>query len=112
LHARVAYDTQQQRFELQDLGFDYEAGNPGMGMLAEAFHEPVRQALEDAANQAFARQLEQLGKRLGTVLNRITPSGVVLDLSTLRLDSVQVHIGEQGVRLDGTATGNVSLVVL
>jgi len=111
LRAKVAYAAQQQKLELQDLTFDYHAEDPTVGILAEAFHEPIRQALEDAANQALAEQLALLGERLGAVLKKITPAGVVLDLSALQLGSVQIAIEEQGIRLDGTATGSVRLVV-
>jgi len=111
LRAKVAYDAQGRKFELQDLTFNYKAEDPTRNMLAEAFHEPIRQALEEAANQALAEQLELLGGRLGTVLKKITPAGVVLDLSALQLGSVQIDIEQQGIRLDGTATGSVRLVV-
>ena len=112
LRAKVAYDAQGRKVELQDLTFDYKAEDSTLGMLAGAFHEPIRQALEDAANQALAQQLAQLGERLGVVLRKITPTGVALDLSTLQLGSLQITIEEQGIRLDGTATGIVRLVLL
>jgi hypothetical protein len=111
LRAKVAYDAQQQKVELQDLTFDYKAEDPTLGILAGAFHEPIRQALEEAANQALAQQLELLGERLGAVLKKITPAGVVLDLSAFQLSSVQIHIEQQGIRLDGTATGSARLVL-
>ena len=111
LRAKVAYDAQDQKVELQDLTFDYKAEDPTLGMLAGAFHEPIRQALEEAANQALAQQLALLGERLGAVLKKITPAGVVLDLSALQLSSVQIHIEQQGIRLDGTATGSARLVL-
>ncbi|MGB7934095.1 MAG: hypothetical protein WCH04_18080, partial [Gammaproteobacteria bacterium] len=85
--------------------------DPTLGMLAEAFHEPIRQALEEAANQALAQQLALLGGRLGAVLKKITPAGLVLDLSALKLSSVQIQIEQQGIRLDGTATGSTQLVL-
>jgi len=97
--------------ELQDLTFDYDAEDSVTGALAEAFHEPIRQSLQAAANQALARQLERLGEHLGGALEKITPPGVMLDLSALQLSSVQIHIEQQGVRLDGTATGNARLVL-
>jgi Domain of unknown function (DUF4403) len=111
LRAKVAYDAQRQKLELQDLTFDYDTEDYTLGMLTKAFHEPIRQALEDAANQALARQLALLGERLGAVLKKITPAGVVLDLSALQLRSVQILVEQQGIRLDGTATGNARLVL-
>ena len=111
LRAKVAYNAQHQKLELQGLTFDYNAVDPVVGMLAEAFHAPIRQALEEAANQALAQQLALLGSRLGTVLKKITPAGVALDLSALQLGSVQIAIEQQGIRLDGTATGKIRLVL-
>jgi hypothetical protein len=111
LRAKVAYDAQGQKVELQQLTFDYTAEDPTLGMLAGAFHEPIRQALEEAANQALEERLVLLGERLGVVLRKITPTGVVLDLSALQLGSVQIAIEEKGIRLDGTATGSVRLVL-
>ena len=96
LRAKVAYDAQRQKLELQDLTFDYKAEDPAVGILAEAFHEPIRQALEDAANQALAQQLALLGERLGAVLKKIMPAGVVLDLSALQLGSVQIRYRTTG----------------
>ena len=94
---------------LNDLKFDYDAEDFAMDLLAEAFHEQIRQSLESAANQVLAQRLDLIGDRLGTVLNRITPAGVVLDISTLQLRTVKIQIVEKGIRLDGTAAGTVRL---
>lgn len=51
------------------------------------------------------------GERRGTVLKEITPTGLVPDLSTLQLSSMQIHVEQQGIRLDGTATGSTRLVL-
>jgi hypothetical protein len=111
LRARLAYDAQDRKLVLQDLTFDYAAEDFTMGLLAETFHEPLRQALESTANQVLAEHLDRLGERLGTVLKKITPAGVTLDMSALQLRSVQIHIVQQGIRLDGTATGSARLVL-
>ncbi len=111
LRARPAYDAQHQKLELQNLTFDYKPEDFSLGMLAEAFHEPIRLALEDAANQALAQHLKLLSERLGTVLKKIMPPSLALDLSALQLSSVQILIDQQGIRLDGTATGSARLVL-
>jgi len=111
LRARVAYDADEQQLHLHDLIFDYQADDPAMGLLATAFHEPVRQALEVAANRAMSRQLELLTERLGSVLQKVTPAGVVLDMSALHIRSAQIDILQQGIRLDGSATGHVQLLI-
>ena len=111
LRARLAYDAQDRKLALQDLTFDYAAEDFTMGLLAKALHEPIRQALESAANQALAQQLDRLNERLGSVLKKITPAGVTLDMSDLQLRSVQIHIVQEGIRLDGSATGSARLVL-
>jgi hypothetical protein len=111
LRARLAYDAQNRQLTLQDLTFDYAAEDFTMGLLTRALHEPIRQALESAANQALAQHLDRLSERLGTVLKKITPAGVELDMSALQLRNVQIHIVPQGIRLDGTATGSARLVL-
>ncbi|MDX2456501.1 MAG: DUF4403 family protein [Gammaproteobacteria bacterium] len=111
LRARLAYDTRDWQLALQDLTFDYDAEDFTTGLLAEAFHEPIRQALESAANQALSQHLDRLSERISMVLDKITPAGVELDMSAMQLRSVQIHIVQQGIRLDGTATGSARLVL-
>ena len=107
----MVYDAEAQQLHVHDLIFDYAADDPAMGLLAKAFHEPVRQALEVAANQALSRQLELLAGRLGTVLQKITPAGVTLDMSALQLRGVGIDIVQQGIRLEGNASGHVQLLI-
>ncbi|MGB5304636.1 MAG: DUF4403 family protein [Gammaproteobacteria bacterium] len=111
LRAQTSYDTQGRKLELRDLTFNYDTDDFAMGFLAEAFHEHIRQTLENAANQALAQQLDLLNERLATLLKRITPAGVTLDTSAMQLRSVRIHIVQQGIRLDGTATGSIRLVL-
>jgi hypothetical protein len=111
LHARLAYDAEQQKLQLQDLAFDYAAEDATMGLLADAFHDQIRQSLEVAANQALSQQLALLGERLRTVLKKITPAGVALDMSAMQLRDVHIQILEQGISLEGTASGRVQLLL-
>ena len=75
------------------------------------FNEPIRLSLEEAANQALAQHLEQLNERLESVLQKITPTGMELDLSSLQPGSVKIHVSPQGIRLDGTASGAARLLL-
>ena len=111
LRARLVYKAEEQKLELQDLTFDYDANNPAMALLEESFHEYIRQTLEGAANQALAQYLDLLSKRFETVLEKIMPAGVLLDMSALRLRSLQIHIVQQSIRLDGAATGSARLML-
>ena len=106
LQARLVYKAEERKLELHDLTFDYDAKNSSMALIAESFHESIRQALEDMANQALAQHLELVSGRLETVLEKIIPAGVLLDMSAMQLTSLQIHIEKQNIRLDGTATGS------
>ena len=111
LRARLAHDAHNRKLVLQDLAFDYDAEVLTMGLLAKALHEPIRQALESAANQALAEHLELLNQRLVSILEKITPPGVTLDMSALQLRSMLIQIEQTGIRLNGTATGSARLVL-
>ena len=111
LRARLAHDESNRKLVLQDLAFDYDAEDFTMGLLAKALHEPIRQALESAANQALAEHLALLNKRLGAMLEKMTPAGVVLDMSALQLRRMLIQIEQTGIRLNGTASGNARLVL-
>lgn len=111
LQMRLAYDEQDRRLALQDLTFDYDAGDFTTGLLADAFHEPIRQAVESAANQALSQRLDWLSQRMEIVLDKVTPAGVKIDMSALELDRVQIHITQAGIRIDGAASGSARLTL-
>ena len=106
LQARLVYEAEERKLEVQDLTFDYDARNSTMALLEKSFHEYIRQTLEGMANQALAQYLELVSERLENVLERIMPAGVLLDMSALQLRSLQIHIEQQNIRLDGAATGS------
>jgi hypothetical protein len=111
LRARVAYKAAERQLELQDLTFDYDAQDSTMALLVEAFHDYIRLTLESAANQALTQHLHLLSERLETTLGNILPAGVLLDMSALQLRSLQIYIEQQGIRLEGTATGSARLLL-
>ena len=111
LRSKLVYSAEKRKLELQDLTFDYDTKNATMALLMDAFHEDIRQALEAAANQVLAQYLELLSERLETVLEKTIPASVLLDMSALQLRSLQVHIVQQSIRLDGVATGSARLML-
>ncbi len=111
LHARLVYKAEERKLELQDLTFDYDTKSSTVALLEETFHEYIRQSLEGAANDALTRHLELLSNRLETALEKILPASVLLDLSDLQLRGMQINIVEQGIRLDGAATGTAQLML-
>ena len=60
--------------------------------------------LTDSGQELSARMA------LTGVLRKIPPTGSVLDVSSLQLSSKQIHIEQQGIRPDGTATRSTRLV--
>jgi hypothetical protein len=110
LRARLAYDAQDRKLAMRDLEYDFTAEDFAMDFLAKAFQESIRQSLEEAANQALVQHLDRLDERLGEVLHKITPAGMELDLSSLQLSHVKIHILPRGIRLDGTASGAARLL--
>ena len=111
LGAHVVYNAETRKLELQDLTFDYDTQDSTMALLVATFHEYIRLTLESAANQALTQRLDQLGKRLASVLENAMPAGVLLDMSALKLRQMQIHIEPQGIRLVGAATGSARLVL-
>ena len=111
LHARLLYNTDERKLELHNLMFDYEGKDPAVSLLVKSFHDDIRQALEVAFNQALAQHLEQLGHRLKTALQRAMPASLLLDMSALQIDNLNLHIAQQGIRLEGAASGSAQLLL-
>ncbi len=111
LRARLVYKAEERKLELQNLTFDYDANNTTVALLAESFHEFIRQSLEGVANQALAQHLDLLSGRLETVLEKIMPASVLLDMSALQLRSLRIHIVQQSIMLEGAATGSARLML-
>ncbi|MDH3948342.1 MAG: DUF4403 family protein [Gammaproteobacteria bacterium] len=109
LTANLDYDAPTGRLKMRDLTYDYAAEDFAVGFLAKAFHEQIRQLLEQAANHALQQKFDQLNERLGVVLKKITPGGMTLDMSGLRFSSVEIQVIPEGIRLDGTASGAARL---
>jgi hypothetical protein len=103
------YDAPTGRLVMRDLTYDYAAEDPAVDFIAKAFHEQIRQSLEQAANQALVQKLDRLNERLGAVLKKITPGGTTLDMSGLRFNRVEIQVIPEGIRLDGTASGAARL---
>lgn len=111
LRATLVYKAEERRLELQNLTFDYDTSNSTVALLEESLHELIRQSLESAANQALAQQLGLLSGRLETALKKIMPAGVMLDVSALQLRSLQIHIVQQRIMLDGATTGSARVML-
>lgn len=105
------YDAPAGRLVMRDLAYDYAAEDPAVDFLAKAFHGQISQSLEQAANSALLQKLDQLNGSIGSVLKKVTPRGMTLDMSGLRLNRVEIQVIPEGIRLDGTASGAARLLL-
>ena len=106
---KLDYDIPTGRLVMRDLTYEYTARDPGVDFLSRAFHEQVRQSLEQAANHTLQQKLDQLNERLGIVLKKITPAGMTLDMSGLQFTRVEIQVIPEGIRLDCAASGAARL---
>ena len=53
--------------------------------------------------------MAQWKERLLTVLDKILPEDVKLDMGSLQLSQVNLEMEESGIRLNGLATGHIAV---
>jgi len=107
--ANIAFVTQEQAFKLHDLDYSYAPDDPWLEPQARLFHGYVRKALEAAANEQLQQRMAQWKERLLTVLDKILPEDVKLDMGSLQLSQVNLEMEESGIRLNGLATGHIAV---
>ncbi len=107
--ADLVFAPDKQRLELQNLEYVFEPEDPADAMLADLFYLKIRQTLETTANQLLENQLGDWKQHLGSVLTRVAPADLNLDLSSLNLGSAKIDMSERGVNLEGVATGRIRI---
>jgi hypothetical protein len=107
--ANIAFAQEEQAFNLQDLDYTYTPEDPSLEPQARLFYGYIRKALEAAANQQLQQRMAQWRDRLAALFENILPQEVQLDLASLQLSQVQLDLKEQGVTLEGLATGHVTV---
>jgi hypothetical protein len=111
IEADMVFDAQAQALQLQNLSYTYTSADPLIETQVRLFHNAIRKALEGAANQRLQQGVEQWRTRLATLLGRILPDDVQLDMASLRLSQVHFDFTEQGIGVDALATGYVSVAL-
>ncbi len=109
VRANVEFEPENQQLRLHKLEFVHELEDPSYDMVLDLFYERIRQTLETTANQLLARKVVQWQEQLVSAFSKITPQDVRLDLSSLKLRSVQIHMEKESVRLHGLAAGHAKL---
>ena len=107
--ANIAFAQEDQAFKLQDLEYTYTPEDPLLEPQARLFYGYIRKALEAAANQQLQQRMAQWKEQLVTVLDRIMPAGVKLDMASLQLSQVDLALEEHGISLSGLATGHTQV---
>jgi hypothetical protein len=105
----LVFIPERQRFALTDLDYIYAPEDPLLKPQAELFHGLIREALETAANQQLQERTQQWKQRLLTVLDKIMPDEVELDMSAVQLRQMQVSMAEDAIRLSGLASGHIRI---
>jgi hypothetical protein len=109
IKANVVFNPESQHLSLENLAYDYKPEDPFLDPQAQLFYGYIRKVLEAAANQQLQQKTDQWRTRMAGVFDQITPAGASLDMSSLQLRSVQISMQEDGVKLDGVASGRITL---
>lgn len=107
--ANLSFDPAAQRVRLTDLDFVFDPDDSDAALLGNLFYQRIQSALSEATNAVLQRRVERLRDQLSEALARSLPAGTRLDLSDLRLTSVQIELTPGGIRLQGTASGQGSV---
>lgn len=109
LTARLAFDPATRKLQLQDLEYVLETDDPFLEAEVNLFRGPLRQLLETTVNQRLQQLLDDMQPRLTRVFEALTPAGMTLDLSALRLQAVRIALDQTGVQLHTRVSGHASL---
>ncbi len=107
--SNLIFDSATQRLQLEELNFIFEPRDEDIYLAANLFHERIRQALQEVANQWLDTATGQLNQRLQEAMARIAPEGSKLDAKALQFNQVDFMFDADGMTLSGTALGNVGI---
>jgi hypothetical protein len=109
--ARPSWDTAAGAVRLTDLGFVFDAEDPDQGLAADLFYERIRSVLDRAANDLLQARTGQIREGLETALARglgqVLPAGATVTLSGVGLRELRIEVGDAGLRLAGSAGGDL-----
>jgi len=105
----MTFTEEKQQFQLEILDYTYTPEDPSLEPQASLFYGYIRKVLETAANQQLQQRIKQWKEQLLNVFDKITADDVKLELASLPLHQVQLSMAEDGIRLNGLASGYVML---
>jgi len=107
--SNLVFDTETQRFRLDELNFVFEPDNDDLYLMANLFHERIRLSLQNVANQWLDDAGNRLNRRLQEILGAAALPGTRLDTQGLTFNQVSATFDENGVSLHGTARGAIDI---
>jgi hypothetical protein len=109
--ARPAWDAAAGVLRLTDLSFVFDAVDQDQGLAAGLFYERIRSALDRAANdllQVRTRQMrEGIEDGLSRTAGQVLPARFKVALAGSGLRELRVEVGATGMRLSGSAGGDL-----
>ena len=106
---RPAFDVASQTLRLDEVGFVYDAANPDQGLIANLFHDRIRQRIESEVNALLAERTRGLQDALASNLAQGLPPSLVPNLRGLRIADLRIQVGDTGLNLSGSAQGAMTL---
>ena len=111
LRARPELDPDTGQVRFADLDYVFDSEHPDADLILALLYEPIRQRLEQMADDALAEELASAKSALAAQIARWLADRATLDLSGMRLTALTVELAEQRVRLRGKAQGQVAVVL-
>lgn len=107
--ARPDFDPVAQTLRLEELAFGFEATDPDQGLLANLFHDRIRERIEAEASRLLAERSLGIKEALGAGLAADLPAALAPDLSGLRVTELRIAVRETGLGLAGSVAGPLRL---
>jgi hypothetical protein len=111
--ARPAWDGETRAVRLTELGYVFDADQPDQALGLGLYYERIRGVLDRTANDLLQARSAQLRDRLQDALARTLgpalPVGAKVDLSGVTVKDLAIEVAETGLRLRGSAAGNIKV---
>jgi hypothetical protein len=111
LRGRPALDADTGQIRFADLDYVFDSDHPDADLILALLYEPIRQRLQDLADQALAEQLAAARAGLAAQVDQWLGGRGEVDFSGLRLTALSLELAEQRITVRGAARGQVAVVV-
>jgi hypothetical protein len=111
IRAESHFDPQEQAIRMRGLDFVFDPQDPEQSLMVNLFYQRIQQALQDGANELLAARTEGMRLGLESALSRSLPPDLKLDLSSLKVESLNLAVTNSSIRLSGAATGDLAVTM-